>query len=73
MKSQPEALRLADALRDGNYLLSVERDATEKELRRLSAIQQAAENLVKVKGRCLKHPVVVAVIFYLIGYMVGKS
>lgn len=24
-------------------------------------------------GRCLKHPVMVAVIFYLIGYMVGKS
>jgi len=24
-------------------------------------------------GRCLKHPVVVAVIFYLIGYAVGKS
>ena len=23
-------------------------------------------------GRCLKHPVVVAVIFYLIGYAVGK-
>jgi hypothetical protein len=24
-------------------------------------------------GRCLKHPMVVAVIFYVIGYMVGKS
>jgi len=24
-------------------------------------------------GRCLKHPMVVAAIFYLIGYAVGKS
>jgi len=24
-------------------------------------------------GRCLKHPVVVAVIFYLIGYGVGQA
>jgi hypothetical protein len=24
-------------------------------------------------GRCLKHPVVVAVVFYVIGYGVGKS
>ena len=24
-------------------------------------------------GRCLKHPVVVAVIFYLIGYAVGQA
>jgi hypothetical protein len=37
MKEQPEALRLADALRDGTYLLSVERAATEAELRRLHA------------------------------------
>lgn len=35
MTTQPEALRLADALRDGTYLLSVERAATEAELRRL--------------------------------------
>lgn len=32
-----EALRLADALRDGTYLLSQERNATEAELRRLHA------------------------------------
>jgi hypothetical protein len=24
-------------------------------------------------GRCFKHPVVVAIIFYLIGYVVGKA
>jgi hypothetical protein len=24
-------------------------------------------------GRCLKHPIVVAVVFYLIGYFVGKK
>jgi len=24
-------------------------------------------------GRCLKHPMVVAVVFYIIGYVVGKS
>lgn len=24
-------------------------------------------------GRCLKHPMVVAVVFYFIGYFVGKS
>lgn len=35
MSTQPKALRLADALRDGTYLLFVERDATEAELRRL--------------------------------------
>lgn len=34
---QPEALRIADALQDGTYLLSVERDATAAELRRLHA------------------------------------
>lgn len=34
---QPEALRIADALQDGTYLLSVERDATADELRRLHA------------------------------------
>lgn len=36
---QPEALRLADALETGAYLLSVERDATAAELRRLHAIE----------------------------------
>ena len=34
---QDEALRLADALEQGTYLLSVERDATAAELRRLHA------------------------------------
>lgn len=34
---QPEALRLADALRDGQYSLYQERSATEAELRRLHA------------------------------------
>lgn len=32
---QPEALRLADALENGTYLLSVERERTAIELRRL--------------------------------------
>lgn len=32
-----EALRLADALEQGTYLLSIERDATAAELRRLDA------------------------------------
>lgn len=36
-EKQPEALRLADALEQGTYLLSVERDATAAELRRLGA------------------------------------
>lgn len=33
MSEKPEALRLANALRDGTYLLSAERDATEAVLR----------------------------------------
>ena len=37
MNEKSEALRLADALRDGLYLLSSERDATEAVLRRLHA------------------------------------
>lgn len=41
MTTQPEALRLADALRDATYLLSVERKATESELRRLHAENKA--------------------------------
>lgn len=36
---QPEPLRLADALENGSYLLSVERAATCAELRRLHAIE----------------------------------
>jgi hypothetical protein len=37
MSEIPEALRLADALRDGPYLLSAERDAIETVLRRQHA------------------------------------
>lgn len=37
MSDKPEALRLADALEQGKVLLSVERDATAAELRRLHA------------------------------------
>ncbi len=41
---QPEALRLADALRDGEYSLYQERAATEAELRRLHArVQELAD------------------------------
>jgi hypothetical protein len=35
---QPEALRLADELEQGTYLLSVERDVTAAELRRLHSV-----------------------------------
>ncbi len=37
MSTQPEPLRLADALHDGTYLLSQEHTATEAALRRLHA------------------------------------
>lgn len=37
MSEKPEALRLANALRDGTFLLSAERDATEAVLRRQHA------------------------------------
>jgi hypothetical protein len=40
---QPEALRLADALRNGEYSLYQERNATEAELRRLHARVQELE------------------------------
>lgn len=40
---QPEALRLADALRDGQYAIYQERAATEAELRRLHALVQELE------------------------------
>lgn len=42
-EQQPEALRLADALRDGNYSLYQEHAATEAELRRLHARVQELE------------------------------
>ena len=46
---QPEALRIADDLLSlHGYPLSIEASA---ELRRLHAIEEAAKNLVKVKGR----------------------
>jgi hypothetical protein len=35
---QPEALRLADALKQGTYLLSAERESTASELRRLNSV-----------------------------------
>lgn len=44
---QPEALRLADALRDGEYSLYQERAATEAELRRLHARVQELEAQVQ--------------------------
>jgi hypothetical protein len=37
VSEKPEALRLANALRDGTYLLSAERDGTEAALRRQHA------------------------------------
>lgn len=40
MNTQPEALRLADALECGTYLLSVERDITAAELRRLHEVEK---------------------------------
>lgn len=52
---QPEALRIADALQDGTYLLSVERDATADELRRLHAqndqLLKAVSRLHTARGR----------------------
>lgn len=45
---QPEAMRLADAL-DCHEHIGMSKAAAE--LRRLSAIEEAAKNLVKVKGR----------------------
>lgn len=49
MNTQPEALRLADELIElHGYPLSIKAAA---ELRRLSAIEEAAKNLVKVRGR----------------------
>lgn len=48
---QPEALRLADALEAGNCSLRTVMNPAAAELRRLHAIEEAAKNLVKVKGR----------------------
>jgi hypothetical protein len=46
MNTQPKALRLADELE----MWTLGEPAAE-ELRRLSAIEEAAKNLIKVKGR----------------------
>ena len=48
MSEKPEALRLADALRDGLYLLSSERDATEAALRRLHAENERLREALKL-------------------------
>jgi hypothetical protein len=49
---QPEALRLADALKQGTYLLSVERDVTAAELRRLYSVNaDLLEVLQQIKQR----------------------
>lgn len=55
MSTQPEALRLARII-DGDFvagitIFEVDVRKAAAELRRLSAIEQAAKNLVKVKGR----------------------
>jgi hypothetical protein len=48
---QPEALRLADALEQGTYLLSAERESTASELRRLHSVNaELLEALKKVVG-----------------------
>lgn len=53
MKTQPEALRLAEKMESyslaSGYAWHCHKAAAE--LRRLSAIEEAAKNLVKVKGR----------------------
>ena len=50
MSEKPEALRLADALRDGPYLLSSERDAAEAVLRR----QHAEIERLKAENEALR-------------------
>jgi hypothetical protein len=57
MNTQPEALRLADALEQATYLLSVERENTAAELRRLYEANQvmleALNALVAAHGSIL--------------------
>ena len=50
---QPEALRLADEFDNGEWIAATGqwRQEAAAELRRLHAIEDAAKNLVKVKGR----------------------
>ena len=50
MNTQPEALRLAEWLDNRTNIMLQDRQAA-AELRRLHAIEEAAKNLVKVKGR----------------------
>ena len=45
--NQSEALRLADALEQGKYLLSVERDATAAELRRIEKLERVNAELLE--------------------------
>jgi hypothetical protein len=52
---QPEALRLADALRDGKYSLYQERNATEAELRRLHARVQELEFRRDIASACFRN------------------
>ena len=53
MTKQPEALRLADALERGTYLLYLERDNTATELRRLHEVnQKLLEALVLIMNTC---------------------
>lgn len=55
MSETPEALRLADALERGTYLLSRERDATAAELRRLYAECEALRADAERYHYLLKH------------------
>ena len=55
---QHEALRLADALEQAVYMLSVERDATAAELRRLDAVEKQRDQLQQaglVACECCPH------------------
>jgi len=45
---QPEAFRLADALEQGTYLLSAERDVTAAELRRLVSVNELLLDALKI-------------------------
>ena len=53
MSKQPEALRLADALERGTYLLYLERDNTATELRRLHEVNQELLEVLKWAVNCL--------------------
>lgn len=53
MSTQPKALRLADEFDNGEWISATGqwREEAAAELRRLHVIEEAAKNLVKVKGR----------------------